>query len=226
LRSAYLSHNPDGGGDGARGRSRQRAGAPGARIAGTASAKASAGALLGYRIERELHEKGADRLNFSWRRIAPLLQGKLSDRKDALLPAPAQEAIAATNVVNGVDLVAKYQGKVVGFSPQKIRDLLDVKPADNPYLTGLVWPKVSNDEWAAAAARSSGPQQPSMRSVTCCLPKASISSQGNVSALLPPWMLRHPATVRRPADLLPHPRWAFPSSTRCWSWPTAGNRGI
>ena len=149
LRSAYLSHNPDGGGDGA-------------FAVDLASARVRLalelqdgirqgqplGALLGYRIERELHEKGADRLIFSLRSIAPLLQGKLSDRKDAL-PPPAQEAIAATNVVNGVDLVAKYQGKVVGFSPKIIRDKLDLRPADNPYLTGLDWPKVSNAEWAA-----------------------------------------------------------------------------
>lgn len=152
LRSAYLSHNPDGGGDGA-------------FAVDLASARVRLalelidgirqgqplGALLGYRIERALHEAGADRLVFSLRAIAPLTQGRLTDRTDAL-PAQAVEAIAAANVVDGLDLVAKYQGKVAGFSAQKIRDLLDVKPADNPYLTNLAWPKVSDAEWSAVGA--------------------------------------------------------------------------
>ena len=94
------------------------------------------------------------------------------------------------------DLVAKYQGKVVGFSPQKIRDLLDVRPADNPYLTGLVWPKVSNGEWAAVSGAIERAAAAIDGSVTCCLPKASISScRATSPALLPPWMLRHPATA-------------------------------
>jgi len=152
LRSAYLSHNPDGAGDGA-------------FAVDLASARVRLalelndgvrqgqplGALLGYRIERELHAKGADRLIFSLRTLAPLVQGRLTDRADTVLP-PSQEAIAASNVVDGLDLVAKYQGKVTGFDPLKIRQRLDQKPADNPYLKTLVWPPVTEDEWNAVVS--------------------------------------------------------------------------
>jgi hypothetical protein len=152
LRSAYLSHNPDGGGDGAfaidLASARVRLALD--LIEGIRQGQPLA-ALLGYRIERELHEAGADRLIFSLRSIAPLTQGRLTDRKDAV-PPQAVEALAAANVVNGLDLVAKYQGRVAGFSAKTIRDRLDQKPADNPYLKNLVWPKVSDAEWAAVAA--------------------------------------------------------------------------
>ncbi len=151
LRSAYLSHNLDGGGDGAfaidLASARVRLALE--LIDGIRQGQPLA-ALLGYRIERALHEAGADRLIFSLRGIAPLTQGKLTDRTDAP-PREVVEALAANNVVNGIDLVAKYQGKVAGFNAQKIRDLLDVKPADNPYLKNLVWPKVSDAEWRAVS---------------------------------------------------------------------------
>ena len=149
LRSAYLSHNPDNGGDGAfaidLASARVRLAL---ELTDGVRQGQPLGALLGYRIERELHEAGADRLIFSLRSLAPLVQGKLNDRGDSPLPA-AQEAIAASNVVDGLDLVAKYQGKVAGFGPAEIRNKLDQKPANNPYLTVLAWPPVSNDEWNA-----------------------------------------------------------------------------
>jgi hypothetical protein len=146
LRSAYLSHNPDGGGDGAFAVDLASARV---RLACELQDGIRQGqplpALLGYRIERELHDAGADRLIFSLRAIAPLTQGKLTGRNDTL-PPKAVEAIAASNVVDGIDLVAKYQGKVTGFDPGIIRKLLDQRPADNPYLQGLVWPPVSKIE--------------------------------------------------------------------------------
>jgi hypothetical protein len=152
LRSAYLSHNPDGGGDGAFAIDLSSARV---RLAleltdGVRQGQPLA-ALLGYRIERELHESGADRLIFSLRSLAPLVQGKLNDRGDSPLQG-AQETIAASNVVDGLDLVAKYQGKVAGFDPAGIRAKLDQKPANNPYLTAVAWPPVSNDEWNAVVA--------------------------------------------------------------------------
>ncbi len=149
LRSAYLSHNPDGGGDGAfaidLASARVRLALE--LVDGIRQGQPLA-ALIGYRIERAMHQAHVDRLIYSLRAIAPLVQGKLTDRTD-VLPPQAVEAVAATNVVDGLDIVAKYQGKVTGFSAQIIRDRLGQKPADNPYLTSLAWPKVSDDEWRA-----------------------------------------------------------------------------
>ncbi len=56
------------------------------------------GALLGYRIERTLHELHLDSFITTLRRIAPLVAGKLEQTN---LPA---EAIAANNVVDGLVL--------------------------------------------------------------------------------------------------------------------------
>jgi hypothetical protein len=59
------------------------------------------GALLGYRFERRLHELGLDAQIAGFRRIAPLVAGKLEPTN---LPA---ESIAAHNVVDGLRLFEK-----------------------------------------------------------------------------------------------------------------------
>ncbi len=60
------------------------------------------GALLGYRIERALHELHQDRFVATLRRIAPLVAGKL---EQTTLPA---DAIAANNVADGLVLQQKW----------------------------------------------------------------------------------------------------------------------
>lgn len=72
------------------------------------------GALLGYRIERALHEKHpgvGDRIRFALRRKYPLVANK--GREDDGEPT---EAIAARNVVDGVALVNDYLASSLDFS--------------------------------------------------------------------------------------------------------------
>ncbi|HEY5892685.1 MAG TPA: hypothetical protein VIT91_05585 [Chthoniobacterales bacterium] len=59
------------------------------------------GALLGYRFERRLHELKLDRLIASFRKVAPL-GGKLENTNEPV------EAIAANNVVDGLELRRKW----------------------------------------------------------------------------------------------------------------------
>jgi hypothetical protein len=148
LRSAYLSHNGPGG--------------TGAFAIDLSSARVRTalhlidgirmgqplGALLGYQIERAIHEAKLDRLILSLRTIAPLTQGKLSDRGENV-PLSAIETLAASNVVDGVDLVEKFQGKVATWSAARIQTSLNTKPTNNPYLTDLAWPALTPQEWAA-----------------------------------------------------------------------------
>lgn len=61
------------------------------------------GALLGYRIERALHDLSLDAFISTLRQLAPLVAGKLEQTS---LPA---EAIAANNVVDGLVLQRKWQ---------------------------------------------------------------------------------------------------------------------
>lgn len=144
LRSAYLSHNPDTNGDGAltfdltstRVRDSMHI------VDGTRQGQ-PLGALVGYRIERAMHEQGLDRFILSLRKIAPRFQGKLTDRGDTLDPA-ALETVTANNITDGVALVNLYK------SGSNIRQKLDETPTDNPYLTlgawmstGADWPKIT-----------------------------------------------------------------------------------
>lgn len=146
LRSGYLSHNPDAGGDGAFAIDLTSARVRTAlHLVGGVRQGQPLGALLGYRIERGLHEAGLERFVLALRRIAPLIQGRLSDRGDALAP-DAKEAIAAANVVDGIALVEQWQGKVKDASPATIRATLDAAPANNPYLTGA-WQPTTAAEW-------------------------------------------------------------------------------
>ena len=146
LRSAFLTHNGPGG-DGAfaidLSSSRVRTALyldDGIRQGQPLSA------LLGYRIERDIHEAGLDRLILSLRTIAPLTQGKLTDRGQNA-PLSAIEALAASNVTDGVDLIEKYQGRVANWTSTRIRNSLNTKPQNNPYLEGEAWPALTDAEW-------------------------------------------------------------------------------
>jgi hypothetical protein len=78
------------------------------------------GALLGYRFERRLHELKLDRLIESFRKVAPL-GGKLENTEQPV------EAIAANNVVDGLELQRKWNA--VKDSPDASADFLSaLKP--------------------------------------------------------------------------------------------------
>ena len=145
LRSAYLTHNADNGGDGAYAidLSSERVRTALHLIDGIRQGQPM-GALLGYRIERALHEVRLDRLIRSLRRLAPLVARRLTDRDEEVPPAAA-EAIAANNVVDGLRLIERFNG---GASAQgEIRTALDARPEDNPYLEGVPWPSLTDGDW-------------------------------------------------------------------------------
>jgi hypothetical protein len=115
LRSGYLSHNADASGDGAFAIDLTSARVRTAlHLVDGIRQGQPLGALLGYRIERGLHEAQLDRFVLSLRTTAPLTQGQLSDRGETLAPE-ALQSIAAANVVDGVGLIEKFQGKVPGW---------------------------------------------------------------------------------------------------------------
>ncbi len=144
LRSAYLHHNPDATGDGAFAIDLSSARVRDAKtlLDGIRNGQ-PLGALLGYRFERELHESShtVNRFVLSLRALAPLVGGRLTTHAEAP-PRAAQEAVAATDVVDGVSLLAQRRDGV------DIRAYLGQKPANNPYLTDP-WVPPSDDEWTA-----------------------------------------------------------------------------
>ena len=73
------------------------------------------GALLGYRFERRLHELKLDRLIAGFRKVAPL-GGKLENTNEPV------EAIAANNVVDGLELRRKWDA--VKDNPDASADFL------------------------------------------------------------------------------------------------------
>ncbi|NRP85244.1 hypothetical protein GFPCMMHI_01129 [Ensifer adhaerens] len=151
LRSAYLSHNPDAGGNNAFAidLTSERVRTALHLLDGIRQGQ-PLGALLGYRLERKIHEAGLDRLILSLRAIAPLTQGKLTDRSDGT-DIPAVEALAAANVTDGLQLAEKYQGKVANWNKLAVLRRLNDRPTNNPYLIGD-WPVLSPEEWRAVSA--------------------------------------------------------------------------
>lgn len=77
------------------------------------------GGLLGYRIERGMHEAGLDRLMLSLRMIAPLSQGKLTDRNENV-PQEAVEALAPTPLTMGGEELPR-EGVRVRREPALVR---------------------------------------------------------------------------------------------------------
>jgi hypothetical protein len=138
LRSGYLTHNRDGSGDSA-----MAVDLSSARVRQAVSlldgvrAGQSLGALIGYLIERRLHEQHLDVYTLSIRSLAPIAANRIV--ADAL-PAGAQEAVGAGNVVDGVRLLA--------LPRQAIWDKIKNPPADNPYLDPARWPKLEQNQAA------------------------------------------------------------------------------
>ena len=96
------------------------------------------GALLGYRLERALHDRShagleLDRFIYVLRGLAPLADGKLT------APGAAQESVAASNVVDGVALRELPWGTV--------QAALVAGPSDKTYIANWVPPTA--DESAA-----------------------------------------------------------------------------
>lgn len=144
LRSASLAHDPRNGGSGAFAIDLSSARV---RIAlelldGVRQGQ-PLGALLGYRIERGLHEARLDRLVRTLRGLAPLVARRLTDRNEAS-GSEAQESIAANQVVDGLRLIERFQEGPAAQAA--IFAALDALPRDNPYLDPADWPPLSPDE--------------------------------------------------------------------------------
>jgi len=104
----------------------------------------SLGALLGYRLERRLHERSGnglelDRFIYVLRTIAPLRGGKLTDPGQ-----PVAESLAASDVVDGLRLAE--------IPPADVVARLDAGPTDNIYIPAGSWQPPSLDELAAVQA--------------------------------------------------------------------------
>ncbi|MDR7126397.1 hypothetical protein [Pseudotabrizicola sp. 4114] len=149
LRSAYMNHNPVGGGDSAFAidLSSRRVRDALYLLEGVRQGQPMT-ALLGYAFERQLHEAGCDRFILSFRGIAPLVQGALTDADDNT-PQEAVQAIAAANVTDALALIKLWKTKGSGA----IFDQLAARPDGNPYFdAGVTWDPPSTKERAAIAA--------------------------------------------------------------------------
>jgi hypothetical protein len=105
----------------------------------------SIGALLGYRFERALHDRGGvvelDELVFKFRRAFPLSAGRLSTTQDP--PPPETEAVEARNVTDGLAL-AKAGGPEASYPYGNA--LLPPRSALGPGVAGAV-DKIVHDLW-------------------------------------------------------------------------------
>lgn len=144
LRSAYLTHNPDASGSGAFAvdLSSDRVRLAVDLLDGMRQGQ-SLGALLGYRIERAMHEAGLDRFLLSLRALAPLVDRQLTTRGE-VVPQQAVESVSATNVVDGALLIEIFQS-----NPNRVFDALTQKP-QNPFLTE--WPAPTSAELAGVTS--------------------------------------------------------------------------
>ncbi|HET7697799.1 MAG TPA: hypothetical protein VFK57_18950 [Vicinamibacterales bacterium] len=102
------------------------------------------GALLGYRLERRLHERSGngvelDRFIYVLRALAPLRGGKLSDPGQAV-----EESLAASDVVDGLRLMTVPVADV----KQKMQD----GPEDAAYIPAGSWVRATDDEVKAVLA--------------------------------------------------------------------------
>jgi hypothetical protein len=143
LRSGYLTHNRDAGGTAALAidLSSARVRLAKSILDGVRQGQ-PLGALVGYLIERRLHEQQLDVYTLSLRSLAPIGAGQLVNHADAP-PAQAQEAVGANNVVDGVRLLA--------LPRNVIWTKLSTPPSDNPYLDASKWPKLADNQAAIGA---------------------------------------------------------------------------
>lgn len=147
LRSAYLTHNPDGAGSSAFAidLSSARVRLALSLLDGVRNGQ-PIGALLGYGFERRLHDIDADRFILTFRGLAPLVQGALTDGGESPTPE-AQQAIAAANVTDMLKLIDRYRAP---NGPAAIRTALEQRPADNEYLdANTPWDKPSAALWTS-----------------------------------------------------------------------------
>jgi hypothetical protein len=103
----------------------------------------SLGALLGYRLERRLHERSRaglelDRFIYVLRALAPIRAGKLTDSG-----APVEEAVAARDVVDGLRLLDMPEATI----RQKLQD----GPADPRYIDHWEGPSQAEADAVIAA---------------------------------------------------------------------------
>ncbi len=89
------------------------------------------GALLGYRLERSLHEQSGgalelDRFIYVLRALAPLRPGKLTDPGQ-----PVEEGLAASDVVDGLRITELPWGDLLSA--------LNAGPQDNDYIPSGTW---------------------------------------------------------------------------------------
>lgn len=142
LRSGYLTHNQDEAGSGALAIDLTSARVRSAKhlLDGVRQGQ-PLGALLGYLIERALHEAGLDVYTSSLRALAPVSAGRVIDPVDGL-PAEGRETVAANNVVDGVRLLAMPR--------EQIWTKLATPPV-NPYLDPSLWPDPAPHEPALGA---------------------------------------------------------------------------
>ena len=141
LRSAYLTHNPTGDGNGAFAvdLSSTRVRVALDLLEGLRQGQSLA-ALLGYRIERALaripvRPAGAVAAG------ARAARGRTAHHAwTKIVPQPAAETVAAANVVDGLALLTMFQN-----SPDSVLKPLDLPPANNPFIAGL-WTPLSPAE--------------------------------------------------------------------------------
>ena len=152
LRSAHLSHNtgPDPTGAFAIDLSSARVRAA-LHLADGMRQGQPLGAILGYRLERRLHEEHLDRFILTLRGLAPLIGGNLTDRHDTVQAEP-QETIAANNVLDGVRLLDRYNSG--DAARREIELALRNPPASNDFINPGDWPTFNDAEWAGIWAKT------------------------------------------------------------------------
>lgn len=146
LRSAFMTHNPDKNGSGAFAIDLSSARVRTALdLMDGVKQGQPLGALLGYRIERALHDHSLDRFTLTLRSLSPLVARRLTDRTESA-GTQAQSSVSSNNVVDGLRLIDIFS------KDPTIRASLTAPPKDNPYIKAGSWPAVTDAEWAAFTA--------------------------------------------------------------------------
>jgi hypothetical protein len=151
LRSAYLAHNRDGAGGGAfaidlsSARIRRAQGL----LDGVANGQ-TIGALLGYAFERRIKDAGCERFILTFRGLAPLVGGRLTEGGSPVTD-PDSQAVAGANVTDMTRLLARWKAPAEG--PGFIFAKLAERPEGNEYLDpNVAWPAPSAAQKAAITA--------------------------------------------------------------------------
>ena len=134
LRSAYLTHVGEDGGNLARTDLSSRRLRNALELMRGIGPGQPVGALLGYQFERELHDRTLDAYVDSFRGIYPLVANSVTP----IEPGESPEATAARNVVDGVALVSAWRSNqtktLASFPPE----LAGAPPADARGLTAAM----------------------------------------------------------------------------------------